>query len=58
MICGLTTSFRQLFIARLDVGVGEAGLSPAAISLVSDYFPPHQRARPLAFLSIGATLVR
>jgi len=55
MICGLTTSFRQLFIARLGVGVGEAGLSPAAISLVSDYFPPHQRARPLAFLSMGAT---
>jgi MFS family permease len=55
MICGLTVSFRQLFIARLGVGVGEAGLSPAAISMVSDYFPPHQRARPLAFLSIGAT---
>jgi MFS family permease len=55
MICGLTTSFRQLFIARLGVGVGEAGLSPAAISLVSDYFLPQQRAWPLAFLSIGAT---
>ena len=54
-VCGLTSSFGQLFIARLGVGVGEAGLSPAAISLVSDYFPKHQRARPLAFLSIGTT---
>jgi MFS family permease len=54
-VCGLTTSFGQLFIARLGVGIGEAGLSPAAVSLVSDYFPQHQRARPLAFLSIGAT---
>jgi MFS family permease len=52
-VCGLTSSFSQLFVARLGVGVGEAGLSPAAISLVSDYFPKHQRARPLAFLSIG-----
>jgi MFS family permease len=54
-VCGLTSSFGQLFIARLGVGVGEAGLSPAAISLISDYFPKHQRARPLAFLSIGTT---
>jgi MFS family permease len=54
-VCGLSKSFGQLFTARLGVGVGEAGLSPAAVSLVCDYFPPHERSRPLAFLSIGAT---
>jgi MFS family permease len=54
-LCGVAGSFGQLFLARLGVGVGEAGLSPAAVSLVCDYFSPQQRARPLAFLSIGAT---
>jgi MFS family permease len=53
--CGLSRSFGQLFAARLGVGVGEAGLSPAAVSMVCDYFPAHLRARPLAFLSIGAS---
>ena len=54
-VCGQTSSFGQLFAARLGVGVGEAGLSPAAVSLISDYFPKQSRARPLAFLSIGST---
>jgi MFS family permease len=53
--CGQANSFSQLFAARLGVGVGEAGLSPAAVSLISDYFPPHKRTRRLAFLSIGTT---
>jgi MFS family permease len=56
-VCGLSSSFGQLFAARLGVGVGEAGLSPAAVSLISDYFPKNKRARPLAFLSIGLTAV-
>lgn len=55
VVCGQAGSFGQLFAARLGVGVGEAGLSPAAVSLISDYFPKHRRARPLAFLSIGST---
>jgi MFS family permease len=55
VVCGHSSSFAQMFAARLGVGVGEAGLSPAAVSLVSDYFPKHKRARPLAYLSIGTT---
>lgn len=51
--CGFANGFNQLFVARMGVGVGEAGLSPAAISLISDYFPKTKRAKPLAFLSIG-----
>jgi MFS family permease len=54
-VCGGANSFGKLFVARLGVGIGEAGLSPAAVSLISDYFPKHKRARPLAFLSIGST---
>ena len=53
--CGFANSFRFLFAARMGVGVGEAGLAPAAISMISDYFPKHKRARPLAFLTIGTT---
>jgi len=40
-ICGITRNFGQLFIARMGVGVGEAALSPAAYSLISDSFPPN-----------------
>ncbi len=54
-VCGLSRSFTQLFAARLGVGVGEAGLSPAAVSMVADYFPASLRARPLTFLSIGTS---
>ncbi len=39
MACGLTRSFTQLFLARVGVGVGEATLSPAALSIIADYFP-------------------
>lgn len=37
-VCGLARNFGQLFIARVGVGVGEAALSPAAYSMLSDYF--------------------
>jgi MFS family permease len=53
--CAAATSFASLFAARLAVGIGEAGLSPAGMSMVSDYFPPRQRARPLTFLVLGAS---
>lgn len=38
MACGLAARFWQLFAARMAVGVGEAALAPAAISMMSDYF--------------------
>jgi len=37
--CGLTRNYWQLFVARMGVGVGEATLMPAQISLIGDYFP-------------------
>ena len=51
--CGLATNFWQLFLARLGVGVGEAGGVAPAYSLISDYFPSHQRARALSVYSFG-----
>ena len=45
--CGFTHNFLQLFLARLGVGVGEAGGVAPAYSLISDYFPPEKAcARP------------
>jgi predicted MFS family arabinose efflux permease len=50
---GLATNFWQLFAARLGVGVGEAGGVAPAYSLISDFFPPNQRARALSIYSFG-----
>ncbi len=52
-VCGLANNFWQLFLARLGVGVGEAGGVAPAYSLISDYFPPEQRARALSIYSFG-----
>lgn len=52
-LCGQAQSFWQLLAARAGVGVGEAGGVAPAYALVSDYFPPQQRARALAVFSFG-----
>jgi MFS transporter, Spinster family, sphingosine-1-phosphate transporter len=56
LFSGLTAfanDFRTLFACRLMVGVGEATLGPAAISLLSDFFPPMRRATVLSIYSTG-----
>lgn len=55
-MCGLAHNFWQLFLARLGVGVGEAGGVAPAYSLIADLVPPDQRARALAFYSFGIPL--
>jgi predicted MFS family arabinose efflux permease len=52
-LCGAATGFWPLFLCRMGVGVGEAGGVAPAYSLISDYFPPRQRARALAAFSFG-----
>lgn len=54
--CGLANSYWRLFAARIGVGVGEATLSPAAYSLVSDYFPPTKLSRALSVYTLGNPL--
>jgi MFS family permease len=62
LACGFSQSFKELFAGRIVVGLGEAVLSPAAISLISDYFPPSRRGTAVGcFLSgiamgIGAAI--
>ena len=53
---GLAQSFGWLFAARLLVGLGEAALGPAAISLIADLFPPDRRGRPISLYMMGQGL--
>ena len=52
-LTGFATDFWTLFFCRLMVGVGEATLGPAALSLISDYFPPEKRATVSSIYSLG-----
>lgn len=52
-ISGLVQSYGQLLLARVGVGLGEAGGSPPAHSMISDYYPPEQRGTALSFYSSG-----
>jgi MFS family permease len=51
--CGFAGNFWQLFLARMGVGIGEAGGVAPSYALVSDCFPPERRARALAIFSLG-----
>lgn len=52
-VCGLASSFVQLFIARFAVGAGEAVNGPAGHSIVADYFPRERLPRAVAVLHVG-----
>ena len=52
-LCGLAQNFWQLLLARIGVGVGEAGCTPPAHSLISDMVPPERRSSALAFYALG-----
>ncbi len=56
VISGLARSYATLAFARAGVGVGEAGCSPTAHSLLADYFPAHKRATALAIYSMGISI--
>ncbi|MET0308380.1 MAG: MFS transporter [Sphingomonas sp.] len=51
--CGFARNFTELFVARMLVGVGEAALSPAAYSMIADYFHPSRRGRAMGVYTLG-----
>lgn len=55
-LSGVVQNFTQLFLMRMGVGIGEAGGTAPAHSLISDFFPPHRRARALSVYLIGGPL--
>ena len=52
-LCGMAANFWQLLLARIGVGVGEAGCTPPAHSLISDMVPNEKRSSALAFYALG-----
>jgi predicted MFS family arabinose efflux permease len=55
-LCGMATSYGQLVLARVGVGVGEAVGLPSTSSVVSDYFPPERRTTAMSVLSLSPPL--
>ena len=55
-LCGAAAGFYSLFLARLGVGVGEAGGRPPTYSLIADYFKPSARARAMGVYMVCAAL--
>jgi MFS family permease len=52
-LSGLAANFWQLLVARIGVGVGEAGCSPPAHAMIADYYPVERRATALGIYSLG-----
>ena len=55
-VSGFVQNYSQLLMARVGVGVGEAGGSPPAHSIISDIYPPERRASALSFYSMGVNI--
>lgn len=55
-LCGLAQNFVQLVLARIGVGIGEAGCTPPAQSLISDYVPREKRTSALAQYAMGGPI--
>jgi len=56
LACGYAHSFAELFVARIFVGIGEACLAPAAMSMIGDYFPPQRRGTAIGVFLLGMVL--
>ena len=55
-LCGMAQSFLLLALARIGVGVGEAGASPPSHSILADLFPPHERATAMGVFATGVNI--
>jgi predicted MFS family arabinose efflux permease len=55
-LCGLSRGYTQLLLARIGVGVGEAGGTPACNSIVADYFPASRRPMAMTVFALGAPI--
>lgn len=55
-LCGFTVGFISLFLVRIGVGFGEAGLHPAGVSLIGDMFPAERVATPMSIFILGGSV--
>jgi predicted MFS family arabinose efflux permease len=51
--CGMASTYPQLVLARMSVGIGEAGGVPPSYAIISDYFPPGRRGQALGIFNLG-----
>ena len=56
VLSGFTKTYATLFAARVGVGLGEATVTPASSSLISDYFPPEKRSKAFGVLLVGGAV--
>ncbi|WP_242914025.1 spinster family MFS transporter [Brevundimonas pishanensis] len=55
-LCGMAQNYTHLVLARIGVGIGEAGGASPSMSVISDYFPPHRRGGAIGLFSLGVPL--
>ncbi|WP_298670552.1 MFS transporter [uncultured Sphingomonas sp.] len=55
-LCGMASGFTGLLLARIGVGIGEAGAGPPSQSLIADYFPPDRRASAFGVLGLATPI--
>ena len=53
---GLATTYGGLFLSRMGLGVAESSYTPASFSLLTDYYPVHERSRVLGIYQVGSVL--
>ncbi len=56
VLCGAASSVITLFVARMGVGIGEAGTTPASLSILSDKFAPSKRAVAMTIFTLGLSI--
>ena len=52
----LAQNYTHLLLARIGVGIGEAGSGPSSLSMIADLYPRHERGRAMAFYALGVPL--
>lgn len=55
-LCGLSRTYTHFLLARIGVGIGEAGGTPTCNSIICDHFPPHRRAMAMTVFALGAPI--
>jgi len=55
-LCGFAHNFWQLFLYRVGVGIGEAGVQPPGVSLISDHFPAKRRGAAIVTMQLGTAV--
>ena len=56
MMSGLAGSYAQLLLARMGVGIGEAGFTPPVVSMIADRFAPERRATVFSLIAVGVSV--